>query len=103
MVLSSTVAFGWRATASWIATESWLPRTKMYGTPSCPMLLTYEVSALLPQSTMSPVSTTASISHCFTTVRMTPHEDGLRCRSDTCRMRVVLVAGSNTGSADTVV
>jgi hypothetical protein len=75
----------------------------MYGTPSWLMAVTYDVSALLPQSTMSPVSTTASMSHCLTTVRISPHEAGFRCRSETCRMRVVLPCGSKTGRAEIVV
>ncbi|BCB87470.1 hypothetical protein Psuf_047830 [Phytohabitans suffuscus] len=101
--LSSTMALDWRATALPVAAESWLPRMKTYGTLSRPIEPTYDASGSLPQSVMSPVSITASMPNCSTIVRISGHALGFRCRSETCRMRVVPSSGWYTGRVETVV
>ena len=57
---------------------------------------------MLPQSVMSPVSTTTSMLNCCTTVCTTDHAAGFRCMSEMCSTRIVLASGEYTGSADTV-
>src|SRR5215212_7189898 len=55
---SSTTAFGFWATACWVRLESWLPRTKTYGTPTSLIRDRVDDSTSVPQVVMSPVSTT---------------------------------------------
>lgn len=54
----------------------------------------------VPWSLMSPVSTMKSMSNCLVIDRITSHEPGLMCRSDTNSTRIVDELGANAGTVD---